>query len=344
MDVNAKANVRPPTPKIKLLIDVNGDKHQLHVAPTARLLDILREDLGLTGTKFSCEIGRCGTCAIHMNGRLVNSCLVMAYQAKGAAICTIEGLAGEDLHPIQKAFLECGGFQCGYCTPGMIMSVKAMLDEHPQPTQEQIQDALSGNLCRCTGYGGIIRAVERVIDHMNTVKSRRLFSIQEVISIQEVNQMSKEEFLSAFGKLFEHSPWVAEKSWFHRPFSSKEALFKTMVISVQKAEQPLQLALLRAHPDLGSKLMMSEVSKQEQAGVGLDQLSQVEFNQFSSTNQAYVKKFGFPFIMAVKGQKKESIYSSMKKRLNNTLEEENVIAMNEVFKIARFRLDDLIEG
>ena len=339
MDVNPLYNnAWPPTPKIILMVEVNGDKHQLHVAPTARLIDILREDLGLTGTKFSCEIGRCGACAIQMNGQLMNSCLVMAYQANHASICTIEGLAGEDLHPIQKAFLESGGFQCGYCTPGMIMAVKAILDDHPQPTQEQIQEELSGNLCRCTGYGGIIRAVERAIDQMNSVKSSRLFSIQEV------NQMSKEEFMSAFGKLFEHSPWVAEKSWVHRPFLSKEGLFKTMVVSVQKAEQPLQLAILRAHPDLGSKLTMSEVSKQEQAGVGLDQLSQEEFDQFSTTNQAYVKKFGFPFIMAVKGQKKESIFLSMKQRLNHTLEEENVTAMNEVFKIAWFRLDDLIGG
>src|SRR3954447_8467668 len=121
-------------PKIELTVTVNGVLHQLKVAPAARLLDILREDLGLSGTKMSCEIGRCGACSVHMNGKLVNSCLVMAYQANDSFICTIEGLGGEDFHPIQQAFLEEGGFQCGYCTSGIIMAVKALLDEYPKPT------------------------------------------------------------------------------------------------------------------------------------------------------------------------------------------------------------------
>jgi xanthine dehydrogenase E subunit len=147
-------------PKIELTVTVNGVLHQLKVAPAARLLDILREDLGLSGTKMSCEIGRCGACSVHMDGKLVNSCLVMAYQANRASICTIEGLVENTL---QKAFLGEGGFQCGYCTPGMIMAVKVLLDSNPNPTKLQIQEALSGNLCRCTGYGGIIRAVEQAI-------------------------------------------------------------------------------------------------------------------------------------------------------------------------------------
>ncbi|MHA6484287.1 (2Fe-2S)-binding protein [Paenibacillus sp. strain BS8-2] len=140
---------------------VNGLEEEVNTHPTAKLLHLLRDDLGLTGTKISCELGRCGACMILMDGKPVNSCLVMAYQCVGKTITTIEGLAEDVQHPIQQAFLEEGGFQCGYCTPGMIMSVKGLLDETPNPTTEQITEGLSGNLCRCTGYGGILRAVQR---------------------------------------------------------------------------------------------------------------------------------------------------------------------------------------
>jgi carbon-monoxide dehydrogenase small subunit len=143
---------------------VNGTEVELIVAPSRRLVEILREDLKLTGTKVSCEMGRCGACMVLMDGKPVNSCLVMAYQSSGKQITTIEGLAGEKLHPIQQAFLEEGGFQCGYCTPGMIISMKALLDENPHPSREEMEEGLSGNLCRCTGYGGIIRAFERAVE------------------------------------------------------------------------------------------------------------------------------------------------------------------------------------
>ncbi|MGC5772322.1 (2Fe-2S)-binding protein [Paenibacillus pabuli] len=141
---------------------VNGEEQQLQIAQTTRLVDVLRTHLNLTGTKVSCEVGRCGACMVLMDGEPVNSCLVMAYQCAGSEITTIEGLHGEkegELHPIQQAFVEEGGFQCGYCTPGMVISTKALLDRYPQPSQEQIESGLCGNLCRCTGYGGIIRAV-----------------------------------------------------------------------------------------------------------------------------------------------------------------------------------------
>ncbi|WP_369809986.1 (2Fe-2S)-binding protein [Gracilibacillus caseinilyticus] len=127
-----------------------------------RLTDIIRNQLDRTGTKLSCGIGRCGACSVIIDGNLANSCLVMAYQIEGATISTIEGIWEEEsLHPIQQAFLEEGGFQCGYCTPGMIMATKALLDQETDPSDEQIKTALSGNLCRCTGYGGIIRAVKK---------------------------------------------------------------------------------------------------------------------------------------------------------------------------------------
>jgi carbon-monoxide dehydrogenase small subunit len=141
--------------------EINGQAVSLDVPPTRRLLTILRDDLKLTGTKVSCEIGRCGTCMVLVDGQPVNSCLTMAYQCGGKQITTIEGLSGSEIDPIQQCFLEEGGYQCGYCTPGMIISVKALLTHTPLPSLDEIEEALSGNLCRCTGYGGIIRSVQK---------------------------------------------------------------------------------------------------------------------------------------------------------------------------------------
>lgn len=143
---------------------INGSNVQLTVPATERLVTILRDRLQLTGTKIACEIGRCGACMVLMNDEPVNSCLLMAYQCDHQQIVTIEGLApsnDDELHPIQQAFIDEGGFQCGYCTPGMIMTTKTLLDAHPEPSLEQIEKALCGNLCRCTGYGGIVRAVQQ---------------------------------------------------------------------------------------------------------------------------------------------------------------------------------------
>jgi Aerobic-type carbon monoxide dehydrogenase, small subunit CoxS/CutS homologs len=149
----------------KLECEVNGKAVSAEITPSTRLLSVIREELGLTGTKRSCEIGRCGACMVLVDGKPVNSCLTMAYQCSGKKITTIEGLAGEEkLHPVQQSFLEEGGYQCGYCTPGMIISVAAMLAENPKPSMEQIEEHMSGNLCRCTGYGGILRSIERAIE------------------------------------------------------------------------------------------------------------------------------------------------------------------------------------
>ncbi|RPJ94506.1 (2Fe-2S)-binding protein [Rummeliibacillus sp. TYF005] len=143
-----------------LNIMINGDKYILKTSPTEKLVNILRDELQLVGTKISCGIGRCGACSILVDGALVNSCLLMAYQVNGKSITTIEGMGGVSLDEIQEAFLLEGGFQCGYCTPGMILAVKYLLSMQPNPTEADIKEALSGNLCRCTGYGGIIRAVQ----------------------------------------------------------------------------------------------------------------------------------------------------------------------------------------
>lgn len=147
---------------ITLCFTVNGQQHQFQVNAITRLVDVLREKMHLTGTKVSCGIGRCGACSIFMDGQLVNACLLMAYQANGKSFLTIEGIGKTSMEDIQEAFLQEGGFQCGYCTSGMIMTVRALVDEIPNPTENEIKEALSGNLCRCTGYGGIIRAVKRL--------------------------------------------------------------------------------------------------------------------------------------------------------------------------------------
>jgi len=144
----------------RIRLRVNGAAHELEVKPWATLLDTLREDLGLTGTKEGCGQGECGACTVLMDGKPVNSCLILAMEAQGKEIVTIEGLAnGTDLHPIQQAFVERGGMQCGFCTPGMILSAKALLSKEPQPSEEQIREAVAGNLCRCTGYVNILKAI-----------------------------------------------------------------------------------------------------------------------------------------------------------------------------------------
>lgn len=143
-------------------LTVNAREYTLRSDPRRRLLDLLREDLGLIGTKEGCGEGECGACTIILNGELVNSCLVPVGQADQGEIKTIEGLTqGQELHPLQKAFLEAGAVQCGYCTPGMILAAYYLLEKNPDPTKEEIKEGLSGNLCRCTGYQKIIEAVQK---------------------------------------------------------------------------------------------------------------------------------------------------------------------------------------
>ncbi len=140
---------------------VNGETVEAAVEPNRTLLQFLRDDLGLTGTKHGCGLGDCGACTVIMDGKPVNSCLVLAVQAKGREVLTIEGLAENGvLHPIQQAFVDKGAIQCGFCTPGMILSAKALLDENPKADEKEIRTAISGNLCRCTGYQKIVEAVQ----------------------------------------------------------------------------------------------------------------------------------------------------------------------------------------
>jgi len=154
--------------KIELNIKVNNKDYKLFVASNKRLLDVLRDDLGLTGVKEGCAIGECGACTVIMNGKNVCSCMILAGQAEGSEIITIEGLEGPkgELHPLQEAFMETGAVQCGFCTPGMILSSLVLLKNNPSPTEEEIKEAISGNFCRCTGYKQIIEAVQLAAERM----------------------------------------------------------------------------------------------------------------------------------------------------------------------------------
>jgi len=145
---------------IELKFILNGNEVKVTTEPSFRLLDLLRDKFNLTGTKEGCGVGECGACTVLMNGKAINSCLVLAAQIEGNEIVTIEGVAnGNELHPIQKNFLKYGAVQCGFCSPAMVLSAFALLEENPNPTEEEIKDAIAGNLCRCTGYKQIIEAI-----------------------------------------------------------------------------------------------------------------------------------------------------------------------------------------
>lgn len=150
--------------KTLLHLNINGETHDIYTSVHKTLLEVLREDLALTGTKHGCELGECGTCAVLIDGEPVLSCLTLPIAAQGQEITTVEGLAeGSALHPLQTAFADLGAAQCGFCIPGMLLTAKAMLDENPNPTRQEIRETLAGNLCRCTGYTKIIEAIEQVV-------------------------------------------------------------------------------------------------------------------------------------------------------------------------------------
>ncbi len=152
---------------MKSLIDlkVNGQNYEVAVDTRRTLLEVLREELGFTGTKNGCDQGECGTCTVLLDGKPVHSCLTLAVEIQGKEVTTIEGLAkGDELHPLQQAFVDYGAIQCGFCTPGMILTGKALLEKNPSPTEEEIRRAISGNLCRCTGYVKIVEAIQAAAD------------------------------------------------------------------------------------------------------------------------------------------------------------------------------------
>ena len=155
--------------KRTLNLHVNGEKYEILAEANKTLLEVLRENLELTGTKKGCNTGNCGACTVLIDSNPVASCMLLAIEADGKRILTIEGLAHNgDLHPLQQAFIKYGAIQCGFCTPGMILSAKALLDRMPKPTEEQVREALAGNLCRCTGYGKIVEAVMAVSKEQST--------------------------------------------------------------------------------------------------------------------------------------------------------------------------------
>ena len=152
-------------------LTVNGERHQLDVEPRRLLVQAIREDLDLTGTHVGCDTSQCGACTVHVDGRAVKSCTMLAAQAEGRAVTTIEGLAKDgQLHPLQEAFWEEHGLQCGYCTPGMIMSAVNLLRDNPTPSEQQIREGINGNFCRCTGYQHIVNAIQRAAGNMAEVR------------------------------------------------------------------------------------------------------------------------------------------------------------------------------
>jgi len=156
---------------VQMSFTVNGEPTEVSFAPYKTLLEVLREDLGLTGTKHGCELGECGACAVLVDGEPVLSCLMLAVECEGRSVQTVEGLAsGTKLHPLQAAFADHGGSQCGYCTPGMIMTAKALLDHEPNPSRERIKEAISGNICRCTGYNQIVESIEGAAEELRKAK------------------------------------------------------------------------------------------------------------------------------------------------------------------------------
>jgi carbon-monoxide dehydrogenase small subunit len=176
IDVSTKpaVPVKRPLEKAHMRLRVNGQDVEVAFAPWKTLLEVLREDMGLTGTKHGCELGECGTCTVLVDGKPILSCLAMPQDLEGAEILTVEGMAdGPRLHPLQTAFADLGAAQCGYCTPGFLLTAKALLDEKPAPTRDEIKEALAGNLCRCTGYVKIYQAVERAAEEIAPEASRK---------------------------------------------------------------------------------------------------------------------------------------------------------------------------
>jgi len=163
-------SIKEETGKMKRLLKlkVNGEDYEVFAEPWKMLVQVLREELGLMGTKEGCNTGNCGACTVLIDGKAVKSCMVLASQAKGKDILTIEGLSKGGLHPLQQAFIDHFAVQCGYCTPGMIMRAKALLDENPSPTEDEVKLGLSGNFCRCTGYVKIVEAVLAAAEKMGT--------------------------------------------------------------------------------------------------------------------------------------------------------------------------------
>jgi carbon-monoxide dehydrogenase small subunit len=296
----------------------------------SRLLDVLRHDLGLTGTKEGCGEGECGSCSVLLNGELVNSCLVPVAQAAGATMTTIEGVAADKrLHPVQQAFLECGGAQCGICTPGMILATLHLLDKHPRPTPAQIREGLNGNLCRCTGYIRIFEAVATAAAAPNAILAawHRLAAAE-----------AADEVLPCCGS----RRWAAALAA-ARPFPDPVALFTASDAIWLRLDEADWDEAFASHPRIGAKkapgaatAKSASWSSQEQSGVssaGNDTQQRLRLG-----NEAYEARFGRTYIVCATGKSAEEMLAMLERRLGNPPDVELREAVEQQRQITQLRL------
>jgi carbon-monoxide dehydrogenase small subunit len=304
----------------------------VNVPPTSRLLDVLRRDLALTGTKEGCGEGECGSCAVLLNGELVNSCLVPIAQVNDAFVVTIEGVgAHAQLHPVQQAFLECGGAQCGICTPGMILATLHLLEKFRRPTYEQIREGLNGNLCRCTGYTRIFESVARASAtiHANSILPQWNL-LEEVQAVQEI--------LPCCGS----QVW-AEALVEARPFHDAAALLQTSdKIWLGLAVKDWDQAFL-SHPRIGEEkapisatIKSAKWSAQEQSGVA-DSSGELQA-RLKHGNEAYEQRFGRTYIVCATGKTAEQMLKILERRLSNDAQQELLEAVEQQRQITQLRL------
>jgi carbon-monoxide dehydrogenase small subunit len=313
-------------------LTVNGLDRQVSVPPMSRLLDVLRHDLGLTGTKEGCGEGECGSCSVLLNGELVNSCLVPVAQVNGASVVTIEGVgANARLHPVQQAFLECGGAQCGICTPGMILATLHLLERFPQPTYEQIREGLNGNLCRCTGY---VRIFESVARAAATIRGDNI--------LMEWNQLDAVEAVQQILPCCGSRAW-AEQLVEARPFVNATALLQTsdniwFGLPVKDWDQAFS-----SHPRIGEKrapvsatTQSATWSAEEQGGVAHS--SGAIQARLKYANESYEQRFGRTYIVCATGKTAEQMLEILERRLSNDAEQELLEAVEQQRQITRLRL------
>jgi carbon-monoxide dehydrogenase small subunit len=313
-------------------LNVNGASRTAHVPPMSRLLDVLRHELQLTGAKEGCGEGECGSCCVLINGELVNSCLVPIAQAAGSSIVTIEGVGSpSQLHPVQQAFLECGGAQCGICTPGMILATLHLLERHPQPSYDQIREGLNGNLCRCTGYIRIFESVAKAAERMQADRI--------------LTEWNKLETVAAAGAIL---PCCGSRRWAKELASSRPLDQVNALLS--KSDQ-IWLSLdvedwdeaFSSHPRIGEKKAPTSATAQSVQWSGQEQRSVSQTSEeiqerLQRSNAAYEQQFGRTYIVCATGKSAEEMLAILERRLSNDGDSELREAAEQQRQITQIRL------